>query len=386
MEQGQGPGALTIPGIHPGRPRRQASRSACSATRRRGSSRNRRADRGRAGGRARWRPPRLRQADCRSEPVVAQRRRQGPRRDADVVAISLAVKRAIESMSGLLNPPAIVLESEICSTTSRCRRRRKRRRRTKTPHRRSLPPRSPGRGGVRAVSRRRSGDARRDDRARAVGTLRRQLAGPVTPEPSSSRRPLHRCAAAAIVVLGGVGAAVLSTPVSVPAFVLSPPRSSSRRHRNDGRDLRRVQHRATGLGVGQQYLSRDGVPGGGFIHIEGFRWRSGHRAVHAALLGGTGIAPCSRTAPASPGSRCTPECSRRWDSSFLRVGMVALRWDARRGRGVRSLRSFSAANDVRLDDPRPPPPRSGSSSFRSSSSGSSGASASGSARRRLRSQ
>src|SRR5882672_10999387 len=33
--------------------------------------------------------------------------------DADVVQISLAVKRAIESMSGVVNPPAIVLESEM---------------------------------------------------------------------------------------------------------------------------------------------------------------------------------------------------------------------------------------------------------------------------------
>lgn len=134
--------------------------------------------------------------------------------DADIVAISLAVKGAISGMSGLVNPPAIVLESEMFQDPK--------------------PAKSSGGGagsvfllvlpgvavyGLFLVADQGMRDVMTE---RTLGTLRRQLAGPVRPETLIFAKAAFTAvlAAAATVVMASVGAAMLSTPVSLPGFLL----------------------------------------------------------------------------------------------------------------------------------------------------------------------
>ncbi len=139
--------------------------------------------------------------------------------DADIVAISLAVKRAIEGMSNLVNPPAIALESAMFGTVAAGP--------SPKPAAHRDAPSSifllvlPGVAvyGLFLVADQGMRDVMTE---RTLGTLRRQLAGPVRPEAIILAKAVLTAVLAvlAIVVIGSVGAAVLTTPVSIPGFLL----------------------------------------------------------------------------------------------------------------------------------------------------------------------
>ena len=139
--------------------------------------------------------------------------------DADIIAISLAVKRGIEGMSDLVLPPVIVLESEMFGNVKAAPR--------TAEKKKGDAPSSifllvlPGIAvyGLFLVADQGMRDVMTE---RTLGTLRRQLAGPIAPESIILAKAVYTAALAvmAIVVIGGVGATVLSTPVSVPAFLL----------------------------------------------------------------------------------------------------------------------------------------------------------------------
>jgi ABC-2 type transport system permease protein len=251
--------------------------------------------------------------------------------DADVVAISLAVKRAIESMSGLLNPPVIALESEMFDNVTV-----------------SAPPKEkkhedapssifllvlPGVAvyGLFLVADQGMRDVMTE---RVLGTLRRQLAGPVTPETIIFAKALYTAvlAASAIVVIGGVGAAVLSTPVSIPAFLLL---SAALVLAVTGTTaviygVSSTERQASTLG-NIVFLAM-GFLGGGFIHFEGLPpavrgiapftplyW--GTQGYRAVLENGAGVSGVARHV----------EVLASMGLVLLAVGMLALRRSARRG-------------------------------------------------------
>jgi ABC-2 type transport system permease protein len=256
--------------------------------------------------------------------------------DADVVAISLAVKRAIEAMSGVLNPPAIALETDMFQGATA----------SATPKsdttKNADAPSSifllvlPGVAvyGLFLVADQGMRDVMTE---RTQGTLRRQLAGPIAPETIIVGKALYTAvlAALAIVVIGGVGAIVLSTPVSVSAFlvlsgalVVAVTGTTSAIY-----GLARTERQASTLG--NMIFLAMGFLGGGFIRVEGLPsavrgiapftplyWGTqGYRAlledraglagvaVHVLVLAGMGI-------------------------FLLAIGMVALRRTARQGAGA----------------------------------------------------
>jgi ABC-2 type transport system permease protein len=106
---------------------------------------------------------------------------------------------------------------------------------------------------------------------RTLGTLRRQLAGPIAPETIILGKAVYTAVLAvmAIVVIGGVGAAVSSTPVSVPGFLLL---SSALVLAVTGTTaviygVARTERQASTLG-NMVFLAM-GFLGGGFIRVEG---------------------------------------------------------------------------------------------------------------------
>ena len=123
-------------------------------------------------------------------------------------------------MSGLVNPPAIALESELFDDASA-------RAAPKEDKKRGDAPSAifllvlPGVAvyGLFLVADQGMRDVMTE---RTLGTLRRQLAGPIRAEVVILGKAVYTAvlAAAAIVVIALVGVAVLSTPVSVPAFLL----------------------------------------------------------------------------------------------------------------------------------------------------------------------
>lgn len=251
--------------------------------------------------------------------------------DATIVAVSLAVKRAIESSGDLVMPPAITLESEMFGNV----------------------PAKP------ANAAKKNGDApsaifllvlpgvavyglflvadqgMRDIMAeRTLGTLRRQLAGPVTVESIIVAKAVFTAVLAmlALAVMASVGAMVLTQPVSLPGFLLV---SSAVVLAVTGTTaiiygLARTERQASTLG--NMIFLVMGFLGGGFIRVEGLPkavqglapftplyWGTqGYRALlengvgvggvvkHAAVLGAMGVV-------------------------FLIVGAAALRRSARRG-------------------------------------------------------
>jgi ABC-2 type transport system permease protein len=251
--------------------------------------------------------------------------------DADVVAISLAVKRAIESMSGLVNPPAIVLESEMFDnvTVSSQPKEKKNEDAPSAIFLLVLP-------GVAVYGLFLVADQGMRDvmTERVLGTLRRQLAGPVTPEAVILAKALYTAvlAASAIVVIGGVGAAVLSTPVSVPAFLLL---SAALVLAVTGTTaviygVSSTERQASTLG--NIIFLAMGFLGGGFIHIEGLPpvvrgiapftplyW--GTQGYRAVLENGAGVSGVAMHAGVLASMGLV----------LLGVGMAALRRSARRG-------------------------------------------------------
>lgn len=136
--------------------------------------------------------------------------------DADVVAISLAVKRAIESAGGLVFPPAITLQTGLFGSS--------------VP---SEPARHGGTTsavfllvlpGVAVFALFLVGDQGMRDvmTERTEGTLRRQLAGPVSVSAIVLGKAAYTAVLSflALVVLTVVGALALHEPVDPAAFVL----------------------------------------------------------------------------------------------------------------------------------------------------------------------
>jgi ABC-type multidrug transport system permease subunit len=188
--------------------------------------------------------------------------------DAEIVAISLAVKKSIEGLSNLVYPPAIALESEMfdkAKATSQ----------TESKKNGDAPSAIfllvlPGVAvyGLFLVADQGMRDVMTE---RTLGTLRRQLAGPLTAETIIFGKAVYTAAlaAAAIVVIGGVGAVVLSAPVSVPAFLLL---SAALVLAVTGTTAviygaARTERQASTLG--NMIFLAMGFLGGGFIRVEG---------------------------------------------------------------------------------------------------------------------
>jgi len=138
--------------------------------------------------------------------------------DADVAAVALVVKRAIEKSGGLVFPPAITLESEMLGNRAPAADAGKKPGGTTSTIFLLILP------GVAVYAIFLVGDqAMRDVMTeRALGTLRRQLAGPVT----VGTYVVGKAAATAVLcllalaVLTLVGMVALRQPVSLPAFVV----------------------------------------------------------------------------------------------------------------------------------------------------------------------
>jgi ABC-2 type transport system permease protein len=252
--------------------------------------------------------------------------------DADVVAISLAVKRAIESMAGLVSPPAIALESELFDNVTASPRPKENPKNEDAPSAIFLLV-LPGVAvyGLFLVADQGMRDVMTE---RVLGTLRRQLAGPVRPETVILAKAVYTAvlAASSIVVIGAVGAAVLSTPVSVPAFlllsaalVLAVTGTTSVIY-----GVASTERQASTLG--NMIFLAMGFLGGGFIRVEGLPhvvrgiapftplyW--GTQGYRALLENGAGLSGVGRHAAVLASMGLV----------LLGIGMAALRRSARRG-------------------------------------------------------
>ena len=251
--------------------------------------------------------------------------------DADVVAVSLAVKRALEGMSNLVFPPVIALESEMFDNVKA------------SPQKNEKPkgdaPSSifllvlPGIAvyGLFLVADQGMRDVMTE---RTLGTLRRQLAGPIAPELIILGKAVYTAVLAvmAIVVIGGVGAAVLRTPVSIAAFLLL---SGALVLAVTGTTaviygVARTERQASTLG--NMIFLAMGFLGGGFIRVEGLPpavrgfapftplyW--GTQGYRALLEDGAGVA----------GVATHIGVLGLMGIVFLGIGAAALRRTARRG-------------------------------------------------------
>jgi len=251
--------------------------------------------------------------------------------DADIIAISLAVKRGIEGMSNVVFPPVIVLESELFDNVKAAPQ--------KEEKKKGDAPSSifllvlPGIAvyGLFLVADQGMRDVMTE---RTLGTLRRQLAGPIAPESIILGKAVYTAALAAmaIVVIGGVGAAVLSTPVSLPAFLLL---SAALVLAVTGTTaviygVARTERQASTLG-NMVFLAM-GFLGGGFIRVEGLPpavrgfapftplyW--GTQGYRALLENGAGVAGIAQHIGVLA----------LMGIVFLGIGATALRRTARRG-------------------------------------------------------
>jgi ABC-2 type transport system permease protein len=254
--------------------------------------------------------------------------------DADVMAVSLAVKRAIEGMSDLVFPPAISLESDLFGSAAAA----------PTPDKKKnddapsaifllvLP-------GVAVYGLFLVADQGMRDimTERTLGTLRRQLAGPVTPETVIFAKAAYTAILAvfALIVMASVGALVLSAPVSIAGFflvsaalVLAVTGTTAVIY-----GLSRTERQASTLG-NMLFLAM-GFLGGGFIRVEGLPpavqkiapftplyW--GTRGYRALLERGVGVAGVTTPAAVLAGMGVV----------LLTIGAVSLRRAARSGVGA----------------------------------------------------
>lgn len=251
--------------------------------------------------------------------------------DADVVAVSLAVKRALEGMSNLVFPPVIALESEMFDNVKASPQ--------KNEKTKGDAPSSifllvlPGIAvyGLFLVADQGMRDVMTE---RTLGTLRRQLAGPIAPELIILGKAVYTAVLAvmAIVVIGGVGAAVLRTPVSIAAFLLL---SGALVLAVTGTTaviygVARTERQASTLG--NMIFLAMGFLGGGFIRVEGLPpavrgfapftplyW--GTQGYRALLEDGAGVA----------GVATHIGVLGLMGIVFLGIGAAALRRTARRG-------------------------------------------------------
>jgi len=254
--------------------------------------------------------------------------------DADVVQISLAVKRAIEGMSGVLNPPAIALESDMFDNVSAQPEPAKKKN--------GNAPSSiflivlPGVAvyGLFLVADQGMRDVMTE---RTLGTMRRQLAGPVAAGTVIFAKAVYTAvlAVAALLVMASVGALVLSTPVSLPGFllvsatlVLAVTGTSAVIY-----GLARTERQAATLG--NMIFLAMGFLGGGFIRVEGLPpavravapftplyW--GTKGYRALLEDGAGVAGVAKPALVLAVTGVV----------LLLVGAMALRRTARAGAGA----------------------------------------------------
>jgi ABC-2 type transport system permease protein len=187
--------------------------------------------------------------------------------DADVITISLSVKKAIEGLSGLVNPPVIALQSEMFGTAVK-----------KTEEKKSsgdspsaiflavLP-------GVAVYGLFLVGDQGMRDvmTERTLGTMRRQLAAPITANTVILAKAVYTAilAAAALLVMAAVGASVLTAHVSIAGFllvafslVLAVTGTTAVIY-----GLAKTERQAATLG--NMLFLMMGFLGGGFIRVEG---------------------------------------------------------------------------------------------------------------------
>lgn len=219
--------------------------------------------------------------------------------DAAIVAVSLAVKRAIEQTSDLVYPPVITLQSELFGNVAA---------QPAPPKRKDGNAPSaifllvlPGVAvyGLFLVADQGMRDIMTE---RTLGTLRRQLAGPIRPETVIVAKATYAALLAvfAIIVMAVVGATVLSEPVSLPGFLLV---SATLVLAVTGTaaviyGLARTERQASTLG--NMIFLAMGFLGGGFIRVEGLPpavraiapftplyW--GTRGYRALLEGGAGV-------------------------------------------------------------------------------------------------
>jgi ABC-2 type transport system permease protein len=251
--------------------------------------------------------------------------------DAEVVAISLAVKKSIEGMSNLVYPPAIALESEMFDSA------------TAAPQpeatKKGDAPSAifllvlPGVGvyGLFLVADQGMRDVMTE---RTLGTMRRQLAGPIRAETVVLGKAVYTAvlAAAAIVVIGTVGAAVLSVPVSIPAFillsgalVLAVTGTASVIY-----GTARTERQASTLG-NMVFLAM-GFLGGGFIRVEGLPAAVRGIAPFTPLYWGTqGYRALLENGAGLAGIATHIGVLAVMGTVLLAIGAVALRRTARRG-------------------------------------------------------
>jgi ABC-2 type transport system permease protein len=224
--------------------------------------------------------------------------------DADVIEISLSVKKAIEGLSGLINPPAIALESEMFGTAVK---KEEKKSSGDTPSAIFLVV-LPGVAvyGLFLVADQGMRDVMTE---RTLGTMRRQLAAPVSANTVIVAKALYTAllAAAALVVMSVVGASVLTTHVSVAGFlllafclVLAVTGTAAVIY-----GLAKTERQAATLG--NMIFLMMGFLGGGFIRIEGLPaavqkiapltplyW--GTQGFHALLEKGAGVAGVAKPA------------------------------------------------------------------------------------------
>jgi len=254
--------------------------------------------------------------------------------DADIVRISLAVKRAIEGLSGVLNPPAIALESEMFGNVTA----------QPEPVKRKggNAPSSiflivlPGVAvyGLFLVADQGMRDVMTE---RTLGTMRRQLAGPIAAETIIVAKAAFTAilAGAALFVMASVGALVLSTPVSLAGFLLV---SATLVLAVTGTaaviyGLARTERQAATLG--NMIFLAMGFLGGGFIRVEGLPpavravapftplyW--GTQGYRALLEDGAGVAGVAKPVLVLASTGIV----------LLTVGALALRRSARAGAGA----------------------------------------------------
>jgi ABC-2 type transport system permease protein len=254
--------------------------------------------------------------------------------DAEVTAVSLAVKRALEGMSNVVFPPAISLESDLFSNVK----------------------------AEPAPDKKKSGDApsaifllvlpgvavyglflvadqgMRDIMTeRTLGTLRRQLAGPIRPETVIVAKAAYTALLAvfAVIVMTSVGAAVLSAPVSLAGFLLL---SATLVLAVTGTTaviygLARTERQASTFG--NMIFIAMGFLGGGFIRIEGLPAAVRSVAPFTPLYWGTrGYRALLENGAGVQGVMTPALVLAVMGVSFLMVGAAALRRSARSGAGA----------------------------------------------------
>jgi ABC-2 type transport system permease protein len=253
--------------------------------------------------------------------------------DADIVAISLAVKRELEEVSGIAWPPAIVLESELFGNVTA----------TSGPAKKNDAAPSaifllvlPGVAvyGLFLVADQGMRDIMTE---RTLGTLRRQLAGPVGADVVILGKALFTAvlAASAIVVIAVVGALALRARVSLPAFllvsgalVLAVTGTTSMVY-----GLARTERQASTLG--NMLFLMMGFLGGGFIRVEGLPSVVRSIAPFTPLYWGTqGYRQLLENGVGVSGVATHVAVLTAMGLVFTGIGAVALRRTARQGAGA----------------------------------------------------